>query len=94
MYMRREPLQMMIDLVEKVMELNINSGISNALNAKLESALEALDSANEGDDVPACKRLQAFINSVEAQRATHINDTDADELIADAQEIIIALSCQ
>jgi hypothetical protein len=89
-----EPPEMMTALVEAVMELNINSGISNALDAKLESALEALDSANERDDVSACNRLQAFINSVEAQRGTHLTDTDADELIEDAQEILTALSCQ
>lgn len=91
---RWEPPEMMTALVETVMELNINNGISNALDAKLESALEALDDANAKNDVSACNRLQAFLNSVEAQRGTHLSDSDADKVIADAQEIITALGCQ
>ena len=35
--------------------------------------------------------LQAFINSVEAQRGIHITEADADALIASAQAIIASL---
>ena len=86
--------EMLTALVDEVMELNVKSGISNALDAKLDSALEALDDVNAKNDVSACNRIQAFINAVEAQRGTQLTDSEADDLIAAAQEIITAFSCQ
>lgn len=86
--------EMLTALVDQVMELNVKSGISNALDAKLDSALEALDDVNAKNDVSACNRIQAFINAVEAQRGTQLTDSEADDLIAAAQEIITAFSCQ
>jgi len=89
-----EPPDMLSALVDKVMELNVKSGIANSLDAKLASALEAVDDVNEQNDVSACNRTQAFIKAVEAQRGTQITDADADALIAAAQEIITDLGCQ
>lgn len=83
---------MIAALVENVMTININQGISNSLDGKLSSALEAMDDANESNDVSAINRMQAFINAVEAQRGNQITEADADNLIAAAQEIITELS--
>ena len=46
------------------------------------------DDLIENNDVAACNSLQAFINAVEAQSRNQISATQADTLIAAAQEII------
>jgi hypothetical protein len=46
---------------------------------------------NSNNDVAALNSLQAFINAVEAQRGQAITETQADELIAAAEEIISLL---
>jgi hypothetical protein len=53
--------------------------------------VRALDDLNENNDVAAINALQAFINSVEAQRGIHIAEADADALIAAAQQTITML---
>ena len=53
--------------------------------------LQALDDVNEKNDIAAINALQAFINSVEAQRGINIADADADALIAAAQGLITFL---
>jgi hypothetical protein len=75
-----------------VMTLNLQHGIENSLDAKLEAAVQALDDVNNNNDVAAINSLQAFINAVEAQRGNKISDADADALIAAAQEIIAVLN--
>lgn len=52
------------------------------------SSLNALDDANENNDQAACSSLQAFINSVEAQRGNKITDEQADTLIQSALAIM------
>jgi hypothetical protein len=81
-------------LVDHVFDLNIAFGISNSLNSKLSAVSQALDDANEKNDVSAINKLQAFTNAVEAQRGKHIPDADADALIAAAVGIIDMLSLQ
>jgi len=80
------------DLISAVVALNLKQGISNSLDAKLEAAVEVLDDLNENNNVAAINALQAFINSVEAQRGIHIPETDADALIAAAEAIIALLT--
>lgn len=84
----QEPDEMIQELVGTVIELNLHKGISNSLDAKLQSALGALDDVNTNNDVAAINTLNAFINAVEAQRGNKITDEDADTLIAAAQAII------
>lgn len=79
-------------LVYQVEALNLQKGIDNSLDAKLEAAAKALDDINENNDVAAINTLQAFINAVEAQRGNKILEADADALIAAAQAIIAMLS--
>ena len=86
------PQAMLQELANFVMSLNINHGISNSFDAKLEAALGALDDINENNDVAAINSLNAFINAAEAQRGKELTDGEADNLISKAQAIINLLS--
>jgi hypothetical protein len=83
-----DPIVAVNNLVEDVLDLNLQTGIANGLDAKLDSALSALDDLNENNDVAAINSLEAFINAVEAQRGHKIPEADAVVLIAAAQAII------
>lgn len=87
------PTEQIADVIEAVADLNLAQGISNTLDAKLDSALNALQDVNENNNVAACGSMQSFINSVEAQRNKKITSAQADELIAAAQQIMTALGC-
>jgi hypothetical protein len=56
------------DLVQRVISLNLQNGISDSLDAKLASALNAIDDGNERNDGAAQNAIYAFMNAVEAQR--------------------------
>ena len=78
-------------LVSNVLSLNLQKGIANSIDSKLDRALQALDDTNQNNDVAAVNALQAFINSVNAQRGNQISDDDANTMIAAAQAIISQL---
>jgi hypothetical protein len=79
------------DIVDYVLEINVSEGVSNSLDAKLDTALQALDDLNQNNDVAAINALNAFINSVSAQSGNQISTEDADALIALAQAVIAEL---
>ena len=79
-------------LIATVVDLNLQQGISNALDAKLAAIVLVLDDLNTNNDAAAINMLNAFIQNVEAQRAKKLTDTQADELRDAAQAIIDALS--
>jgi len=83
-----DPATLLDNLTEIVVELNLQQGIENGLDAKIDTALNALEDLNENNDVAAVNSLEAFINAVEAQRGKKISEEDADALIAQAQAII------
>ncbi len=83
-----DPVALLQELAQQVTVLNLQKGIDNSLDSKLDAALQALDDVNEHNDVAALNSLQAFINAVEAQRGNKISEADADVLIAAAQQII------
>ena len=89
-----DPTELLMELAQDVIDLNLQQGISNSLDAKLSAAMQALDDINENNDVAAINTLQAFINAVEAQRGNKIPEADADALIAAAQEIIDLLGAE
>ena len=68
-------------LVLTVEDMNIQSGISNSLDAKLNAALNALDDLKSNNDIAALNSMDAFANAVEAQRGKQISEVDADILI-------------
>ena len=78
-------------LSDLVISLNLQKGISNAFDAKLDVAVNALEDANENIDVVAINGMYAFMNQVEGQRGNELTDAEADLLIAAAQAIISAL---
>jgi nitrous oxidase accessory protein NosD len=80
--------QALADLVDDVVDLNLQQGISNSLDMKLDAVSKALEDVNENNDVAAINALGAFINAVQAQRGNKISEDDADALIATAQQII------
>jgi hypothetical protein len=79
------------DLIAKVRSLpNVPSGIKNALLAKLNAALTALNAHNTAT---ACARMQDFINLVQAQSGKKIPAIVAAGLIADATQIRTTIGC-
>ena len=80
-----------LDLVSMVENMNIQAGISNSLDAKLDSALNALDDVNNNNDVAALNSMSAFINAVIAQRGKQITIADANSLLAAADNVITQL---
>ena len=88
-----DPISALLQLAETVAAMNLQNGIENSLDSKLDAALNALDDLNTNNDVAACNSLAAFVNAVEAQRGTKLTNLQADELIAAAQEIGTLLNC-
>ena len=75
-----------------VINLNLGQGISNSLEAKLNAALGILNDSNYHNDNAAIHLLEGFRNTVLAQHGNNISITDADDLIAEAEMIILYLS--
>lgn len=86
------PQEAIEDLILLTEDMNLQNGINNSLDAKLDAVLKALEDANEKNDVAAINALNAFINAVEAQRGNKISEADADILIAAALDIIAMLN--
>lgn len=79
------------DLVQRVISLNLENGISNSFDAKLNSVMNAIDDSNEKNDAAAQNAMYAFMNAVEAQRGKKLTDSQATQLIGVAQAIVAAL---
>jgi len=79
-------------LIGQVLALNLKKGITNSLDSKLSAAVNALDDANQHNDVAAVNALQAFINAVQAQIGGALSPGEAASLIASAQAIIERLA--
>ncbi len=80
------------DLFATVVSLNLQQGIENALDAKLDAAIQSLDDVNQNNDVAAFNMLNTFIQNVEAQRGSKLTDAAATQLVAGAQAIIDLLT--
>jgi hypothetical protein len=85
-----DPVQLLKDLAQQVIDLNLHSGISNSLDAKLNAVMNTIDDVNDNNNVAAFNTLVAFIRAVEAQSGKQISEANADSLIA-AAEVIIAI---
>jgi hypothetical protein len=86
------PAQQLIDdLIAQVTLLNINQGIINSLDAKLDCVAQALADFNQDNNQAARNALEAFISEVEAQRGKKISSAEATDLIADARFILTLL---
>jgi len=83
-----EQIQGLIDLVKTY---NLANGIANSLDAKLQNALGALDSVNNGNNSTACNKMASFINEVESHQ--QLSTVQATELINAANRIRRTLGC-
>jgi hypothetical protein len=88
-----DPVTAIENLTLAVLEMNLQNGIENQLDSKLDAALSALNDLNVQNDGAACNSLQAFISAVEAQRGNKVTNIQADQLIASAEEVKILLNC-
>ena len=82
------PEELIEQLIADVEALNLNQGIDNSLDAKLQNALDALEAANAGQRQDAVNKMNAFISAVAAQSGKALTSEEADILIALAQDII------
>ncbi|MCH7793068.1 MAG: hypothetical protein IID31_12405 [Planctomycetes bacterium] len=81
-------------LVESVQTLNVRHGIANSLDAKLDAAINALIDEMIQNDVAAIGALGAFISATQAQSGHLIPALDADNLIEQAEQIILFILSQ
>ena len=87
-YARASPENEIIDLIDTVEALNLDTGIDNSLDTKLSNVLDSLEALNADNRNNSVNKLEAFINAVEAQRGNKITDEKAGYLIQKAKEII------
>lgn len=85
------PAQAIDDLTSLVESMNLAQGISNSLDSKLENAADALSAMNSGSTNSAIAKLEAFINSCQAQSGNQLTIEQANQLIAAATRIINTL---
>lgn len=78
------------DLQDLVASMGIHHGITNALESKLQHALDALAA---DDTAGACFWMQSFVDLVNAQTGKKISSDDAEQLIDAATEIRTQLDC-
>ena len=84
-----DPAEEILELLDTVESMNLQQGINNSLNAKLNAAMAAME---RGNTQAATNVLKALIHQVEAQRGKKITNEQADILVAAAQAIIDLLS--
>jgi beta-propeller repeat-containing protein len=88
-----QPDELLNNLVSTVQSFNLQQGISNSLDVKLENAVDALNAMHAGDITTACNNISAFINDVQAQSGTALTTDQAAQLVALADQIKAALGC-
>lgn len=87
------PAQAIQNLINPVKSFNLQQGIENSLDAKLQNAQNALTAAMGGDGVTACNQLGALINEIQAQSGNKLSVAQANELITAINQIKVALGC-
>ena len=86
-HVNTDPIEAIAILALMVVDMNLQQGINNSLDSKLDNAFNALDDANANNDQSACNVLGSFVNAVEAQRGKKITDDQADALVERANAI-------
>ena len=85
---------LLTSLATFVQTLNLSRGISNSIDAKVRTALQALDDANAGNSRSVCNRMRAFLNAVRAQRGKALTVAQAAQLSDRAIEVRSTLACR
>lgn len=83
--------EQLLTLIEDVFALDLGAGPTRSFTTKLDSAFNAIGRAGAGGPRAAINKLNAFINSVQAQRGKALSAEDADNLTMAAMDIIAAL---
>lgn len=78
-------------LIQKIQQYNFSQGVANSLDSKLQNALAAVESLNNGNIATVCNKLDAFINEVQAKN--DITPAQATDLITAANRIKRTLGC-
>jgi len=86
------PEQTISNLIDDVMSLNLQNGIENSLDSKLNATTGALQDIDENNNVAAINALQSFINAVKAQSGKKISKSNAQALIDATPAIINSLN--
>ncbi|MFC1512284.1 hypothetical protein ACFL5H_03715 [Candidatus Latescibacterota bacterium] len=73
-----EQIQVLIDLVD---EINLQTGIINCLDAKIETVKRALSDINDNNDLAALNAIKTLISIVEIQRGKQLTEDQANILI-------------
>lgn len=89
-----DPVVLLNDLIQQVIDLELHHGFEKSLLAKLDTALQKLQDGNEANDKAAVNSLTAFINAINAQSGNKISEEDANSLITAAQQIIDMISSE
>jgi hypothetical protein len=87
------PVSQINALIALVLSLNLQHGIENSLDHKLQNILDALSAVGGGNLALACNKLDAFVNEVQAQAGQHITVAQAAQLIAACDAIKATLGC-
>lgn len=85
------PTDLLDDLMLKITDVNVQKGISNALDAKTQTIERVINDLNQQNNVAAINSLTAFTYFVQAQRGNQIDEADADMLIAAALAVISSI---
>ena len=81
------------NLLALVESFNLQHGIENSLDTKLQHVLAALNAAGAGNMTMACNNLNAFINHVQAQSGNSITPAQASQLIGACNQVKAAVGC-
>lgn len=81
-------------LVAVVRSFNLQRGIENSLDAKLQNAQNAVTAVKAHDKTSACNAISAFLAEVQAQAGKSLTQTQAGILKAGAGEIRTVLGCR
>lgn len=81
-----------VDMLEEIESIELRGGLENALTAKLDNVLGSWSADNADQRKDLVNKIEAFINSVEAQRDKAIDDADADSLTEQAWDLIETLT--
>ena len=81
-------LDKMLVLLE---QMDLPLGILNGLENKLQNARDSIAGSNSGQREDAVNKIQAFINSCEAQLGKALTSEQAQALISQADDVILTL---
>jgi YVTN family beta-propeller protein len=90
---KKSAADLITGLVNFVSTLNLQNGIANSLDAKLQAAQASLAAAKANNLNTACNQIDAFINAVIAQSGNQLAVDPTNQLLVQAAQIRTALGC-